>query len=81
MKKLLVFSLALIVVGIFLWPEAPREPSVHSAAPETLRQTITGPVVGFVDEMDTHGWKGIPFAAAPVGELRWAAPRLGVCRT
>jgi para-nitrobenzyl esterase len=40
------------------------------------RQTRHGPVVG-VDESatnGTHAWKGVPFAAPPVGALRWAPP-------
>ena len=76
MKKLLVAGLVLIAIGVMLWPEQPTQPAVHPAAPETLRQTTAGPVVGFVDELNTHGWTGIPFAAPPVGDLRWAAPRL-----
>jgi para-nitrobenzyl esterase len=42
----------------------------------TQRQTPYGAVVG-VDESATKGvysWKGIPFAKAPVGDLRWKAP-------
>ena len=76
MKKLLVAGLVLIAIGVMLWPEQPTQPVVHPAAPETLRQTTAGPVVGFVDELNTHGWTGIPFAAPPIGDLRWAAPRL-----
>ena len=41
----------------------------------TLRQTPLGPVVGFVDARGGHRWLGLPFAAPPVGELRWKAPR------
>jgi para-nitrobenzyl esterase len=40
------------------------------------RNTAYGPVVG-VDESARNGalaWKGVPFAKAPVGELRWRAP-------
>ena len=40
------------------------------------RQTRFGKVLG-VDDSDhsgTHAWKGIPFAKAPVGALRWKAP-------
>ncbi|NEX62126.1 carboxylesterase/lipase family protein [Noviherbaspirillum galbum] len=42
----------------------------------TQRNTPYGTVVG-VDESTTKGvysWKGIPFAKAPAGELRWKAP-------
>ena len=40
------------------------------------RQTRFGKVVGIDDSDDsgTYAWKGIPFAKAPVGELRWKAP-------
>lgn len=40
------------------------------------RQTRFGPVVGVDDAATngTHAWKGVPFAAPPVGALRWAAP-------
>jgi len=40
------------------------------------RHTRFGPVVGS-DDSDTTGtyaWKGVPFAKAPVGDLRWKAP-------
>lgn len=40
------------------------------------RQTRHGPVVGVDDSArnGTHAWKGVPFAAPPVGALRWRAP-------
>ncbi|WP_194212886.1 carboxylesterase/lipase family protein [Kordiimonas pumila] len=34
-----------------------------------------GEVVGFVNENGAKVWLGIPYAAAPVGDLRWRAPR------
>lgn len=37
------------------------------------RTTSLGPVVGVAAE-GTYSWKGIPFAAPPVGERRWRAP-------
>lgn len=48
----------------------------QEAAPPTQRQTALGVVVG-TDHSATSGtyaWKGVPFAKAPVGELRWKAP-------
>jgi carboxylesterase type B len=48
----------------------------QEAAPLTQRQTAFGAVVG-TDHSATSGtyaWKGVPFAKAPMGELRWKAP-------
>ncbi len=38
-------------------------------------QTEYGRLEGTTDTLDTWSWKGIPYAAPPVGELRWKAPR------
>ena len=40
----------------------------------SLRQLNAGPVVGVKGHFDNHAWLGIPFAKAPVKELRWKAP-------
>lgn len=45
-----------------------------SADPASLRQLEQGAIVGF-QAGDAQIWRGIPFAAAPVGDLRWRAPR------
>jgi len=41
----------------------------------TERLTTAGPVVGATDEQGVHAWLGIPYAADPIGPLRWRAPR------
>ena len=74
--KLLVFVCIVSVIAIYLWQKPAPQPMARIALPEAIRDTIAGPVVGFADEDDTFGWLGIPFAAPPLGELRWAAPRL-----
>lgn len=39
-------------------------------------ETVSGLVSGISEtETDACVWRGIPFAAPPVGELRWASPR------
>jgi len=42
----------------------------------TLRQTAYGRVQGVNDSANsgTYAWKGVPFAKAPTGALRWKAP-------
>ena len=51
-------------------PVAPPE-----LAPGSLRTTQYGDVEGFVSGDGAHVWRGIPYAVAPVGDLRWRAPR------
>ena len=40
-----------------------------------LKQTTSGQLYG-LDEGEHHAWLGIPYAQAPVGALRWKAPRV-----
>ncbi|MEV0146469.1 MULTISPECIES: carboxylesterase/lipase family protein [unclassified Nonomuraea] len=49
-------------------------PSAAAADSEALVHTDRGPVRGIVAE-DHRSFLGIPYAAPPVGELRWRAPR------
>jgi para-nitrobenzyl esterase len=51
-------------------------PAPAPPQPLALRQTTLGAVMGNDDSATTGtlSWKGIPFARAPVGALRWRAP-------
>jgi para-nitrobenzyl esterase len=51
---------------------APVKPAVD---PSSRRVTASGPVVGFVGTYGSHVWRGIPYAAPPVGDRRWRAPQ------
>lgn len=77
-KRTVLLLVVVILVGIatlVLRDGGADELEPRAAAPESLRQPPAGPVVGYRDRYDTHAWRGIPFAKAPVGELRWKAPR------
>lgn len=45
--------------------------------PAMQRNTTSGPVIGSDDSTGsgTWSWKGVAYARAPVGDLRWRAPR------
>ena len=49
--------------------------TAEKISPEALITTPQGPVQGVSTDDDTiYNFKGVPFAAPPIGNLRWAAP-------
>jgi para-nitrobenzyl esterase len=79
MKKILWFSLAIILlVGLGLggrwWFSDSRSPA-QALDPASERLTAQGAVVGFAAGDAAQGWMGIPYAAPPLGALRWRAPQ------
>ena len=69
------FITVIFLSGLSLLCACSKAPEVPAPAPESSRQLDSGSVTGFADRFDTWSWLGIPFAQAPVGELRWRAPR------
>ncbi|MBW2697275.1 MAG: carboxylesterase family protein [Deltaproteobacteria bacterium] len=73
-----VGSLLAAAAGLWLWSMRPipdRTERVVIADVASERLLRTGSVVGFAGPNDTHAWLGIPYAKAPIGELRWRAPQ------
>ena len=71
MKKRTISILAVVGVGALIlgWLTPP------SPSQQTLRHLPAGDVIGFEDDSNTYAWLGIPFAQAPIGDLRWRSPR------
>lgn len=63
--------LILLCVLVALSGCAQRE-RVPDPAPETRINTPQGRLIGYVADSGAHVWRAIPFAAPPVGALRWA---------
>ncbi len=73
MFRRFAFALALCLAAC--GAPAPEPAAPPKPAPETLRTTAEGDVVGFLNDDGVQIWRGVPFAAPPVGDLRWRAPR------
>ena len=66
-------SLSILVAGLAILPGCGGTPAPDPASEREIGQ---GRVVGALStDGDAHIWRGIPFAAPPVGDLRWRAPR------
>ncbi len=66
------------IVCLWLGQAAPatekeKAPKVFTDSVAIESGQIRGEVLG--EAKDVHGFKGIPYAAPPVGELRWKAPQ------
>ena len=72
-----VVALGGVVAGTAYWyvSRLTAESPMPTADPNTRRRVETGEIVGFADRASTHAWLGIPYAAPPLGDLRWRAPR------
>ena len=78
MNKVLLFVGVLLVAGglsIDWWLGRDSGPSGPMPEPSSQRYTTAGPIVGFAGSDQTLVWLGVPYAAAPVDELRWRAPQ------
>jgi len=75
-KVFSVQAAAVLVIGV-TWVGACARDTHTTRVPDptSLRTLHSGDVVGSVGDYGDHVWLGIPYAAPPVGALRWRAPQ------
>src|SRR5688572_11775414 len=72
MRRMILFTVALAACG----SASPRTNALPSADPSSLAMArVDGGVVAGIIDDDVASFKGIPYAAPPVGDLRWRAPQ------
>ncbi len=90
-KKILLTLVCIVVVtfvSVLLYLHLNKSPEIFEPStaglynaeprvvdPSSSRTIDTGPLLGFADNYATQAWIGIPYAQAPIGELRWRAPQ------
>jgi para-nitrobenzyl esterase len=76
--KRIIAAFALLSFTCATWGQAPPRPQTLPEPPPPVSGPVIkikqGQVQGFVKD-DVNVFRGLPFAAAPVGELRWREPK------
>ncbi len=75
MPKLLFAMIFPLIMGACWSGPGTPGPTPGTVEPATARTLSTGNVVGLRAENGAFAWLGIPYAAPPLGPLRWRAPR------
>jgi len=74
-QKLRILVALVVSLTLLACTSRPSNSIAPTADPLSSRALANGEVIGFENTAGGHSWLGIPFAAAPMGDLRWRAPR------
>ena len=75
MKKLLLLSLLTILLTVTVQAQTKQKKILTSPGGLNLVKTANGSVEGSLEKSSVRSFKGIPYAAPPVGDLRWKEPQ------
>jgi para-nitrobenzyl esterase len=73
--RILLFLLLILFTFACEKPRPDKKPEVKEAPPLTTTVAVTGGTVEGIEQDGIFTFKGIPFAAPPVGGLRWKSPQ------
>ncbi len=69
-----MYRLTVLLLSIVLSPLG-HSTNLTKPVNQTLRTISSGQIIGTIGRDGSYAWKGIPYAEAPVKNLRWRAPR------
>lgn len=75
MKKLIVLPFCFVVLVLSAYAQKKKTATKEANTTMLRVKTASGIVEGVLEKSGIRSFKGLPFAAPPVGELRWREPQ------